>query len=245
MEKQRTIINLQTIVLIALLTVLLLTGCDSGSQIRQSVSRAVSVNCDAAEILSEYDSHGGFHGDGTSFYALQYSDHTARDEIARSDQWKPLPLTDNLSAAVYGDDSHAPLIIKDNDWKGKYDKEHADFETYKKDVASRETTAKIRSEYKKLLADCKVGEKHVDSILRVTDFSKMKLAEDGKLDGAEDLKKTISSDWSGFITSTGEKPSETPETPPDNNGAESKKTGRAAELAAKYHDNLYGKAKED
>ena len=135
--------------------------------------------------------------------------------------------------------------IKDNDWKGKYDKEHADFETYKKDVASRETTAKIRSEYKKLLADCKVGEKHVDSILRVTDFSKMKLAEDGKLDGAEDLKKTISSDWSGFITSTGEKPSETPETPPDNNGAESKKTGRAAELAAKYHDNLYGKAKED
>ncbi len=116
MENRRTTINLQTIVLFALLTVLLLTGCDSGSQIKQSVSRAVSVNCDAAEILSEYDSHGGFHGDGTSFYALQYSDHTARDEIARSSQWKPLPLTDNLSAAVYGDDSHAPLIIKDNDW---------------------------------------------------------------------------------------------------------------------------------
>lgn len=136
--------------------------------------------------------------------------------------------------------------IKNNDWKGKYDKEHSEFEAYKKDIASKEMTAKIKSAYKKLLTDCKVGEKHIDSILRVTDFSNMKLTEDGGLNGAEDLKKSISSDWSGFITTTDTKPSDKPETPPSNDGsAEGKKTGRAAELAAKYHDNLYGKAKED
>lgn len=134
--------------------------------------------------------------------------------------------------------------VEDNDWKGKYDKEHADFDAYKKDVANKETTAKIKSAYRKLLTDCKVGDKHIDSILRVTDFSDMKLAEDGTLDNAEKLKEGIGNEWSGFITSTNAKPSGDPEIPPKDDG-ETKNTGRAAQLAAKYHENLYGKAKED
>lgn len=133
--------------------------------------------------------------------------------------------------------------IQDNDWKGKYDKEHGDFERYKTDVESKEKTTKVKNAYKKLLAECKVGDKHVDSIMRVTDFKDMKLGEDGVLEGAEELKKKIGSDWSGFIT-TQETHGAGVETPPA--GGESGKggTGRAAELAAKYHDNLYGK-KED
>lgn len=134
--------------------------------------------------------------------------------------------------------------VEDNDWKGKYDKEHADFDAYKKDVANKETNAKIKSAYRKLLTDCKVGDRHIDSILKVTDFSDMKLAEDGTLDNAEKLKEGIGSEWSGFITSTDTKPSGDPEVPPKDDG-ETKNTGRAAQLAAKYHENLYGKAKED
>lgn len=132
-----------------------------------------------------------------------------------------------------------------SDWEKKYNDEHSAFEKYKTDVADKENAAKIQSAYKKLLAECKVGDKHVDSILRVTDFSEMKLAEDGSLDGADKLKEKIGSDWSGFIVSSGTKPSGNPETPPGDGGnPDSKKTGRAAELAAKYHDNLYGKVKE-
>lgn len=136
--------------------------------------------------------------------------------------------------------------IKDNDWKGKYDKEHADFDAYKKDIASKERNAKIQSAYKSLLTECKVGDKHIGSILKVTDFSKMDIDENGSLKNADKLKESIESDWSGFITTTETKTSENPATPPENKGTESSnKTGRAAELAAKYHDNLYGKAKED
>ena len=131
-----------------------------------------------------------------------------------------------------------------SDWEKKYNDEHSAFENYKKDVANKETAAKVRSAYKKLLSECKVGDKHIDSILRVTDFSGMKLTDSGELDGADALKEKIGSDWSGFITTKETKPSGDPSTPPTGGDPNSKKTGRAAELAAKYHDNLYGKVKE-
>lgn len=132
-----------------------------------------------------------------------------------------------------------------SDWEKKYNEEHTAFEQYKTDVAEKEKTAKIKSAYKKLLTECKVGEKHLDSILRVTDFSGMKLADDGSLEGADSLKEKIGSDWSGFISTKETKPSGGPETPPGGGDPDSKKTGRAAQIAARYHDNMYGKAKEE
>ena len=131
-----------------------------------------------------------------------------------------------------------------SDWEKKYNDEHSAFEKYKTDIDNKEKSEKIKSAYRKLLSECKVGEKHLDSILRVTDFSDMKLGEDGSLEGAEGLKEKIGSDWSGFITTKETKPNEDPATPPGGGDPDSKKTGRAAELAAKYHDNLYGKVKE-
>lgn len=130
-----------------------------------------------------------------------------------------------------------------SDWEKKYNDEHSAFETYKKDIADKEKSNSIKAAYKKLLTECKVGDKHIDSILRVTDFSKMKLTEDGNLEGAEKLKEDIGNDWSGFISTKETKGAEV-DNPPGGKEAESGKSGRAAELAAKYHDNLYGKVKE-
>jgi transketolase len=127
---------------------------------------------------------------------------------------------------------------KDN-WEEKYNKEHEDFEKYKSDVANRETIAKTREAYKKLLAECNVGDKHIDSILRVTEFKDMKLKEDGSLDNVDALKEKIADDWSGFISSKETKGASV-ETPPAGHGS-TEKPSRAAELAAKYRENLYGK----
>lgn len=134
---------------------------------------------------------------------------------------------------------------KKNNWQKKYEDEHKAFEDYKTDIANRETAEKVKSAYRKLLGDCKVGEKHIDSIIRVTDFSEMKLTEDGGLEDVDKLKEKIGSDWSGFITTKETKPSGSPDTPPDKGGDDGKKTGRAAELAAKYHDSLYGKVEKE
>ena len=132
-----------------------------------------------------------------------------------------------------------------SDWEKKYNKEHSDFEKYKSDIADRERSDKIRTAYKKLLSECKVGDKHIDSILKVTDFSKMKLTEEGALESADKLKETINSDWSGFISTKDTRGADVNNPPGDGGNNNSNKTGRAAELAAKYHDNLYGKVKEE
>ena len=87
----------------------------------------------------------------------------------------------------------------DADWKGKFEKEHKAFEDYKKDISSKETLEKVKSAYRQLLKDEKVGEKHIDSILKVTDFAGMKLGEDGKLENADKLATSIKADWNGFI----------------------------------------------
>ena len=96
--------------------------------------------------------------------------------------------------------------------------------------------------YRKLLKDANVGESHHDSILRVTDFSNIKLNEDGTLADADKLKNAIKKDWSGFIATPSTKGAGAA-TPPG--GSDAKPSGRAAQLAAQYHDNLYGKVKEN
>lgn len=134
--------------------------------------------------------------------------------------------------------------IKKDNWQKKYEDEHKAFEDYRTDISNKEKSEKIRSAYRSLLSECKVGEKHIDSILRVTDFSEMKLTEDGTLDGVDKLKEKIGSDWSGFISTKETKGADVDNPPGGNGDPDSGKTGRAAELAAKYHDNLYGKVKE-
>ena len=135
--------------------------------------------------------------------------------------------------------------VKDNDWKGKYEKEHEDFDTYKKDVASKETVGKVKEAYKKLLLECKVSDKCIDAVIRATDFKDMKLTEDGKLENAEELKKTIASDWSGFISTKDVKSTGNPETPPGNGTSNGGGSARAKELATKYYEEKYGKIKEE
>lgn len=133
--------------------------------------------------------------------------------------------------------------VSASDWEKKFNDEHTAFEDYKSKISEKEKLEKVKSAYKKLLTDCKVGEKHVDSIVRVTDFSNMTVAEDGTLNDADKLTEAIKSDWNGFI-STKKTGGADVDNPPGGEGGEGKKTGRAAQLAAKFHDNLYGKTKE-
>ena len=90
-------------------------------------------------------------------------------------------------------------------WQEKFEKEHEAFENFKKQTASDAEAAKVRAAYRKLLADEGIGEKRLDAILKVTDFSKMKLDRDGNLEKADELKKSINDEWSDFKTTVTEK----------------------------------------
>lgn len=86
-----------------------------------------------------------------------------------------------------------------DDWQKKYTDEHKAFESYKKDIANKEQLAKVHTAYKALLKDAGVDEKRINSIVKVTDFSDMKLGDDGKFQKEDEITKKIKEDWNGFI----------------------------------------------
>lgn len=129
----------------------------------------------------------------------------------------------------------------DNEWEEKYNKEHKAFEDYKADVEGKEQNAKILDAYKKLLVDCKVGEKHIPSILKITDPKSLKLKEDGTFDDVDNLKKQIEEDYSGFISSKETHGADVENPPGGEGGNGGQGKSRAAELMAKHREQLYGK----
>ena len=96
-------------------------------------------------------------------------------------------------------------LANGEDFKAKYEKEHSDFEDFKKKTADEAEAAKVKAAYRKLLAGEGIGEKRLDSILKVTDLSKMKLDKEGNLEKADELKKAINEEWGEFKTTVTEK----------------------------------------
>ena len=96
-------------------------------------------------------------------------------------------------------------ITGGEDFKKKYEDEHKAFEDFKKQTASDAEASKVKAAYRKLLAEEGISEKRLDSILKVTDLSKMKLDKEGNLDGVDDLKKAIADEWGEFKTTVTEK----------------------------------------
>lgn len=104
-----------------------------------------------------------------------------------------------------------------DDWKGKYDTLKKAFDDYKHDTEQREQVEKVKAAYSQLLKDANVDGKRIDAILRITDFTGMKVDADGKLTDADKLTDAIKKDWSAFIQTSGTKGANV-ETPPDNHG---------------------------
>ena len=130
--------------------------------------------------------------------------------------------------------------LKKEDWKAKYEKEHGDFDAYKGQVAKDAEAAKIKAAYKKLLVEEQISEKTLDAVLNATDYSNMKLKDDGTLDGIEDLKKTIADKWGSFKVTTRQRGEHVDNPPPGaNNGGND---GGVRAMAAKWHAQRFGTA---
>ncbi len=102
--------------------------------------------------------------------------------------------------------------------KAKYDKEHEAFEAYKADVSAKEADRTKKGLYRKLLEDAGVDPKRIDSVLRVSDLSKVSV-KDGAIEGAEGIEEGIRKDWADFIPSVHQQGSNPP-TPPAGGEAE-------------------------
>lgn len=123
------------------------------------------------------------------------------------------------------------------DYKADYDKAVQDLADYKNQVAAEAEAAKVRAAYKQLLTDEKISDKRHEAILKVTDFSGMKLGEDGKLLDADKLKEAIGKDWAEFRVSTRDRGEDVPHPPRTDNG---QPAGAVRKMVAQWHAERYG-----
>ena len=129
------------------------------------------------------------------------------------------------------------------DWKKKYEQEKQAHDNYKNQVAQEAMTAKVKAAYKKLLTEEKISEKTLDAVMNATDYSKMKLKEDGTLDGIEDLKKDIDTRWGGFKVHTRQR-GERVDNPPAGGNPGGSDDG-IRKLTAQWHAERFGAAPKE
>lgn len=91
------------ILTVAMLLAVLLSACSGTQTAARRVGDVLSLDLPEAASVSYEDTHGGFHGDGETFATLRFGEDGARSlQDQLTEDWKPLPMEDELRAAVYG-----------------------------------------------------------------------------------------------------------------------------------------------
>ena len=108
-------------------------------------------------------------------------------------------------------------LSKDDAYKLKYEALKEDFDEYKKNVETEKTNNSKTTAYKQLLKEIGISEKRIDAVTKLAELDKIKLDKDGKIEGSEDLKKSLSEEWADFIVKDGKEGAGI-STPPENDG---------------------------
>lgn len=102
-------------------------------------------------------------------------------------------------------------------WKEKYDKVQQDFDAYKEKQKAETERQKTVNAYKEVLKKTGVSEKRIDSIIKISDLSNIKLDKDGNIKDEDSVVENIKTEWSDFIVKEGTKGADV-ENPPKNTG---------------------------
>ena len=86
-------------------------------------------------------------------------------------------------------------------YKEKFEALQKEYEGFKADVESKQTTAKKENAFRHILKDIGIPEKRIDTIVKVSDINGIELTENGIKD-EETLKESLKKEWSDFITTT-------------------------------------------
>lgn len=87
---------------LALVFAMFLSLCGCKSDVLSDVSGAVGVDVTSGKLDVKKDTHGGFLGDGATYYKITFETDACLNEIRNSSEWTPLPLTENLQDCLTG-----------------------------------------------------------------------------------------------------------------------------------------------
>lgn len=140
-------------------------------------------------------------------------EHVAVTDALKADRDKYKAEADRLP----GVQKELDTIKGGEDWKAKYENEHNAFESYKADQTARETAAKVRAAYRKVLIGENISEEWADKIVKLEDFNGMKLDADGNLADLDAIKERVKKEYGGYVMTTTTKGARV-ETPPTTSG---------------------------
>lgn len=112
-------------------------------------------------------------------------------------------------------------LSKDDTYKVKYEALKEDFNDYKKNIETEKSNNNKTAAYKNLLKEIGISEKRIDAVARLAELDKITLDKDGKIEGASELKKSLSEEWADFIVKGGKEGADI-STPPENDGGKVK-----------------------
>lgn len=113
------------------------------------------------------------------------------------------------------------------EYEEKYKAKCKELDDYKAKVDGEAAEREKRGLYRELLAGAGVDPKRIDTVLKVSDLSKVSV-KDGAIEGADDLTEGIKADWADFIVSTNTKGANVPNPPKGGGGAAAPKNLREA-----------------
>lgn len=89
-----------------------------------------------------------------------------------------------------------------DDWKGKYEKEHAGFESYKAEQDKKASYSAKEAAYKKMLEESGVSSKVINLALKASKetIDNLKIGTDGKFENAAEVEKGIKEAYADYIT---------------------------------------------
>lgn len=107
----------------------------------------------------------------------------------------------------------AESVDTTEDWKSKFEKEHADFETYKNNQQKRETRTAKEAAMREVYKEAGIAERYIPALLRIADYDKIELDKEGKAKDHAQLVEAAKTENADFIPVTTVKSAETA-TPP-------------------------------
>lgn len=158
--------------------------------------KAMGIDEDKIDLIIEA------HTESTDALKQQRDEYKAKAEAKATTSTEPKPKNPEPS----------------DEYKAKYDAEKKAFEDYKANIAAEKAEADKRAKYRELIVKAGVDSKRVDSVLKVSDLSEIKV-KDGAIEGADDLVKSIKEDWADFIPTTQKVGANAPNPPKNDGGA--------------------------
>lgn len=170
----------------------------------------------------------------------EFEDALIDEHIATRDAFKD----DEVKKALEANKQEPPIAVKDS-------KEYKDlekkFKDYKDGVAAKESKAAKEAAARSYYQSKNIFGKALEVAMRGSgaEIDALELV-DGKIKDTKSLDDLIAGDFAGLVGTTTTTGANTAH-PPANTGGdqESKANPRAAQIAAAYHNNLYGEIKKE